>query len=53
LSTLELPGYRVVPVEGPGEATTQEVAGRGATGVRMVLMGTAAGWRIGDAWIDP
>jgi hypothetical protein len=48
----EMPGYRVVPVGALG-ATGKDVAGRGEASVRIVLEGTAAGWRISDARMDP
>jgi hypothetical protein len=48
----ELPGYRVVPVAGPGAAPVQEVAGRGEAEVRIVVERTAAGWRISDAQVE-
>ena len=47
----ELPGYRVVPVAGPGAASAQEVAGRGEAEVRIVVQRTAVGWRISDAQV--
>ncbi|MCW2574545.1 MAG: Serine/threonine protein kinase [Modestobacter sp.] len=47
----ELPGYRVVPVAGPGAASAQEVAGRGEAEVRIVVERTAVGWRISDAQV--
>jgi hypothetical protein len=48
----ELPAYRVVPV-GQGAAPAEEVAGRGAAEVRLVLTPTGAGWRISDARVQP
>jgi hypothetical protein len=48
----ELPGYRVVPVGAPGAAPAQDVAGRGAAEVRIVLEQTTAGWRISDARVE-
>jgi hypothetical protein len=48
----ELPGYRVVPAGGPGEAPVQEVAGRGEAEVRIVVTRTVAGWRISDAQVE-
>jgi hypothetical protein len=47
----ELPGYRVVPVAGPGAASAQEVAGRGEAEVRIVVERTVVGWRISDAQV--
>jgi eukaryotic-like serine/threonine-protein kinase len=45
----ELPRYRVESADGGG----QDVAGRGAARVRLVLQQTAAGWRISDARVEP
>jgi eukaryotic-like serine/threonine-protein kinase len=46
----ELPDYRVVPAAGP-ETAVAELPGRGEARVGMVLVRTAAGWRISDAWL--
>jgi len=45
----ELPAYRVVPASGSPQGSVQEIAGRSAAPVRMVLARTPAGWRISDA----
>jgi hypothetical protein len=49
----ELPDYRVVPLETPDAAPAQQVPGRGAAEVRLVLQRTAGGWRISDARVQP
>jgi eukaryotic-like serine/threonine-protein kinase len=46
----ELPDYRVVPAAGL-ETAVAELPGRGEARVGMVLVRTAAGWRISDAWL--
>ncbi|WP_222272311.1 serine/threonine-protein kinase [Modestobacter marinus] len=47
----ELPGYRVVSTAGPATAPVAQLPGRGEARVGMVLIRTAAGWRISDAWL--
>jgi hypothetical protein len=47
----ELPGYRVVSAARPDSLPVAEQPGRGTAQVRMVLVRTAAGWRISEAWL--